>query len=100
MCRLAEPQSDTPAGERKIVSCLLCARRPQPSHSTPPQGHTPPSVRCRHSIGPPLGVPWARRTCSVLPLALFEPARWLVSLLKAIGVAVHQAPFALEPEDM
>src|SRR5262245_48515138 len=57
---------------------------------------------------PPLASAWphgceGRRPgspCSALLLAPLEHARWLVSLLQAIGVAVHQTPFVLEAEDV
>src|SRR6516165_6372122 len=33
-------------------------------------------------------------------LVPLQPWRWVVSLLQTIGVAVHQAPFVLEPENV
>ena len=95
-CRPARERRPHPPKGHQVIKCQPAHHRPNhwPNHC-PARGRRFTARRrtCSDPLLPVL-------SCSIVPLARFEHWRWLVALLKAIGMAVHQAPFVLEAEDV
>src|SRR5215831_4680132 len=84
-------------GLSRVLVCVTIPDRPPHHLSAHGSQHTAPSTWL-----PAYGRPLSRASKATWSAFLvpLQPWRWVVSLLQTIGVAVHQAPFVLEPENV